>query len=195
MFLYMNNYIISVMVVQVDFLGRDCLKVLRIVALNAPYLREIAESTNLAPSSAHKILTRLKLNRIVLEKKKKNRSYFSLNPDSVIGREAVRLMFVSAVLGSKAFRKLISLGPKRVYLFGSASKGTITPKSDIDLAAFFEKKPNTHKVSEIKRLFSEEFLKDTDLFILSDKKSSSSNNEKTETLKAIENSVLLYGSS
>ncbi|MEI7961740.1 MAG: nucleotidyltransferase domain-containing protein [archaeon] len=175
-----------------DYFRHDKLLVMGLVANQNTSLRALAKKANLAPSSAHKILSNLKKNKMICKKRTKNKVFFSINYDSPLAREAIRASMIAQILQSKGFRKLLSLKPNRAYLFGSASTGRVTPTSDIDIAAFFVLQPGKELINFTRNKLSEELDREIDLFIL-DEKSSSSKDEKTETLKTIENSILLYG--
>ena len=104
----------------------------------------------------------------------------------------IKTLFVNKILSSKSFKKLLKLKPKKVYLFGSASKGTLKQTSDIDLAAFFNKSPGSSLVSDVRMNFSNEFVRETDLFALDNQKASSLD-EKDKTIKNVLAGILLYG--
>ena len=176
--------------VSIDFLGENYLKVMELLLNGNYYLREISDETKLAPSSVHKIIQNLKKKGIIKEKWKKNRVFFEINYDSAIAREMIRTLFVNKILSSKSFKKLLRLKPIKVYLFGSASRGTLTQYSDIDMAAFFTKEPNINRVVEIRMGFASEFIRKTDLFTLPNP---SIIDEKSESIKNVEKGILLYG--
>jgi predicted nucleotidyltransferase/biotin operon repressor len=178
--------------IDIDFLGNNHFCVIELLLKRDYCIREIAEELKLAPSSVHKITRTLKSKGVLVEERKKNRVFFKINYGSALAREAVRTLFVARTLSTKAFKKLIELKPQSIYLFGSASKGTLSQKSDLDLAAFFKKPPTSLRISEIRMGLSNELLMEVDLFALN-KKNYSSGNEKPESIKNIENGILLYG--
>ncbi len=192
MFLYMNKQYFVMN--KIDFLNEASLEALKYLINGKSYLREIAEETGLAPSSVHKIMKKFLEKKIVVSEKTKNLKFFALNYDSPLTRSIVKLVFVNKILDSKAFRKLIKIKPSGVFLFGSAAKGTITADSDIDLAVYFTKKPDSFLVSAIKRELSSELKKEIQLVVLTPAKIDSMKKNKTELPNQIKNnSVLLFG--
>ncbi|MFH1586320.1 MAG: nucleotidyltransferase domain-containing protein, partial [Candidatus Diapherotrites archaeon] len=158
------------------------------------YLRELADEENLAPSQVHKIMAKLASRKIVLAEMQKNRKFFSLNYSSPLTRRILSLMFINKITGSTAFKKFSKLKPKGIYLFGTAASGEITADSDIDMAVYFETKPNTLMLSEIKRELSNELKKEIQLIVLTGEKIDSMEKENTELLRQIKNkSMVLEG--
>jgi len=191
MFLYMNKYYYYMD--KIDFLNKDAFAVLELLTKEKQYLRALAEKSGLAPSSVHKIMNKLSSKKIVLTEKIKNLKFFSLNYDSPLTTSILRVIFISKITECKAFRKLIKLNPTGIYLFGSVSKGKIMKDSDIDLAVYFRKKPDSILLTDIKRELSSELEKEIQLIVLTENKINSMKKEKTILLEEINNSVVLFG--
>ncbi len=158
------------------------------------YLRELAEKTGLAPSSVHKIMAKLELKKIVVVTKQKNRKIFSLNYNSPLATSILRTIFVHEITMARAFKNLVKLQPLGVYLFGSAATGKMTGDSDVDLAIYFKKKPDSLLISRIKRELSNQLKRDVQLITLTKSKVDSMEKEKTELLQQIRlKSIVLEG--
>ncbi|PIN98211.1 MAG: hypothetical protein COT90_05435 [Candidatus Diapherotrites archaeon CG10_big_fil_rev_8_21_14_0_10_31_34] len=192
MFLYVNKQYYCMD--KIDFLNKDSFDVLELLIKKKQYLRELAEKSGLAPSSVHKIMNKLYSKKIVLAEKTKNLKFFSLNYDSPLTASILRIIFISKITDCKGFKKLVKLNPLGIYLFGSTSKGKIMKDSDIDLAVFFRKKPDSIGLTGIKRELSSELEKEIQLIVLTENKINSMKKEKTLLLEEIKNnSVVLFG--
>ena len=179
---------------EIDFLGENAFRIIELLLEKKQYLRELAERTGLAPSSVHKIISKLVLKKIAFFEKQKNRKVFSLNYDSALTTSAIKILFVNKIISAKAFKKLVALKPIGIYLFGTAASGKITSNSDIDLAINFSKKPDSLLVSNIKRELSNELRKEIQLIILTKDKIVSMKKENAELLSQIKNkSIVLMG--
>ena len=178
----------------IDFLDKNTFLVLESLLNKNYYLRELAEETNLAPSSVHKITTRLIKKNIILTKTQKNRKILKLNYNSPLARKAISIIFVDKLMNCRAFTKLTKLKLRGVYLFGSANRGTVTTNSDIDLAVFFEEKPDLIELSTVKRELSKEIRRDVQLVTLTNEKIKSMKKENIELLNQIKyKSTTLWG--
>ena len=192
MFLWANGYCFWMK--ATDFLDSNGFRILEALLGRPFHLRELAEETRLAPSTVHKILAHFKQNRMVRVENAKNRKVFSLDSDSALASLAVSFWMADKIIHSKAFAKLMQLKPNGIFLFGSAHNGKITPTSDIDLAVFFEKKPDSFKLSGIKSALGNEFLREIDLVVLTKEKIKSMKEEKSELLNRIaDQSSVLWG--
>ncbi len=177
-----------------DFLDANAFRVLEAIVNKPLHLRELAEETGLAPSTVYKILSNFRRNKTVLVENVKNRKIFRLNPDSTLTNLAVGFLMADKIVHSKSFAKLVQLKPKGVFLFGTAQSGKMTATSDIDLAVFFEKKPDSFKLSQIKSALSNELLREIDLIVLTKEKVKSMQEEEAELLNQIVNkSTVLWG--
>ena len=175
----------------IDFLGKDYFLVIKRLLDGKKYLRELSEETLLAPSSIHNITQKLVKNKILSKTNEKNRTFFSLNFSSPETREIIKLFFIHNLICSKGFHKLKKLSPKKILLFGSVSKGIVDKNSDVDLAIIFNKTPSTIEISTIKILLSKEIDREVQIITLNEK-DFSSKNEKSETIKSIQNSIELW---
>lgn len=192
MFLWVNGYCFWMK--ATDFLDSNAFCILEALLGGPFYLRELAEKTGFAPSTVHKILMHFRQNRMVRVENAKNRKVFSLDPDSALASLAVSFWMADKILHSRAFAKLVQLKPSGIFLFGSAHSGKITLNSDIDLAVFFEKKPDSFKLSAIKSALGNELLREIDLIVLTKEKIKSMKEEKSELLNRIANqSTVLWG--
>lgn len=176
------------------FLDSNAFRVLETL-INKPFhLRELAEEMGLAPSTIYKNLSRFQRNKMVLVENVKNRKIFRLNSDSPLTNLAVGFLMTDKIIHSKAFSKLVRLKPKGIFLFGTAHNGKMTATSDIDLAVFFEKKPDSFKLSQIKSVLSNELSREVDLIVLTKEKVQSMREEEAELLNQIVNkSTVLWG--
>lgn len=179
---------------NMDFLNGDAFQLLELLVGKKCYLRELAEKTALAPSSVHKVMSKLAVKKIVNVEKHKNLKFFALNYDSPLTTSILRVVFVDKIVGSKAFKDLAKLQPLGVYLFGTAASGKMAGDSDIDLAVYFKKKPDSLLTSQIKRELSNELKRDVQLIVLTKTKVDSMEQEKTELLQQIrDKSIVLHG--
>jgi len=178
----------------IDFLNEDAFWLLELLLDKKYYLRGLAEKTGLAPSSIHKVMSKLALKKIVEVEKQKNRKFFTLNYDSPLTTSILRTIFVDKIVGSKAFKSLVKLKPFGIYLFGTAASGKMTGDSDIDLAVYFKKKPDSLLISRIKRELSNELKRDVQLIVLTKSRVDSMEQEKTGLLQQIRGkSIVLVG--
>ncbi len=181
---------------KIDFVDSFSFLLLEALLQKQCYLRELSEETGLAPSSVHKVMAKLLKQKMVLAEKQKNRKVFSLNYSSPLTTKLVGLIFVHKITRSRAFAKLVALKPRGLYLFGTAATGKVSPDSDIDLAIFFEKRPDSIKLSEIKRQLSNELKREIQLIVLTEDKIKSMRKENTELLNQIKGkSIVLLGES
>ena len=179
---------------HIDFLNRDAFLLIELILDKNCYLRELAEKTGLAPSSVHKIMAKLAVKKIVSVENQKNRKFFSLNYGSPLTTSILRTIFVDKITGAKAFKSLAKLQPSAIYLFGTAASGKMTSDSDIDLAVYFKKMPDSLLISQIKRRLSNELRRDVQLIALTKSKVDSMEKEKTELLQQIRSkSIVLEG--
>lgn len=179
---------------KLDFLSENSFLLLDALTNKKHYLRELSEKAKIAPSSVHKIISKLVKRKMVFAEKNKNRKVFRLNYDSPLTTKAVSLLFINKIINCKAFSKLKKLNPKGIYLFGTAAKGKITADSDIDLAVFFEKKAYSFKLNEIKRELSNELKRQVQLIELNKNKVKEMRKEKIELINEIKNkSTVLAG--
>ncbi|MDO8634509.1 MAG: nucleotidyltransferase domain-containing protein [archaeon] len=188
----MNDICVNVAVL--GFLNPQVFIVLDSLAKQKCYLRELAHQTRLAPSTVHGVLSVLKKNKMVVVKTVMNRKEFELNYSSPLTVKAISFLYTQKVLQSRAFAKLVHLKPVGIYLFGTAHSGKITATSDIDLAVFFEKKPDSFKLSQIKTGLGNELKREIDLVVLTREKIESMREQKTELLnQVLYKSTLLWG--
>lgn len=178
---------------RIDFLGEDSFSLIEHLLERKQYLRELAEDSKLAPSSVHKIMQALLSRKMVLAEQKKNRKIFRLNYDSPLTTGSLALIFINKIINSKSFRKLKKLKPVGVYLFGTAASGKMTADSDIDLAVYFEKKPDSFELSQIKRELSSELKREVQLITFTKAKLESMRKENTELLQQIKNKGIVLG--
>lgn len=128
-----------------------CFRILEELALfGSRHLRELAERLGMPASTAFKSLQKLEGKGIVKSEMTKNRKVFSINYDSVLARNALRLLIVDKITSAKAFKGLEKLGARGILLFGSCAEGTLDSKSDIDIALVYEKKPSMLEASKRK---------------------------------------------
>jgi predicted nucleotidyltransferase len=175
----------------IDFLDKNSFEIINCLINRELYLRELAEKTKLAPSSVHKITKNLFTNKIILKNKEKNKTLFKLNYSNIETREIIKLIFIHNIISSKGFSKLKKLNPLKINLFGSVSEGKVSKNSDIDIAIIFENKPSTLEISKIKIQLSNELNREVQI-ISFNKTEFSSKNEKSETIKNIQNSIELW---
>ena len=179
---------------QIGFLDGNSFALLGLLSGKKHYLRELAETSGLSPSMVHKILLRLVQRKLVLAENQKNRKLFAINYSSPLALVALSLLVINNLLETKAFKKITSLNPKGIYLFGTAASGKITVNSDIDLSVFFISKPDSFKLSNIKRELSNELKKEVQLVVLTPEKIESMEREQVELLNQIKiGSVVLWG--
>jgi len=179
---------------DIDFLNEDAFRLLELLLDRKYYLRELAEKTGLAPSSVHKIMAKLALKKIVKVEKRKNRKFFSLAYVSPLTNCILRTVFVDKITSAKAFKSLVRLQPLGIYLFGTAASGKMTGDSDIDLAIYFKKKPDSFLLTRFKRELSNQLKRDVQLIVLTKSKVDSMEKEKTELLHQIrDKSIVLEG--
>ncbi len=179
---------------NIDFLNESTFRLLELLLNKKYYLRELAEKTGLAPSTVHKIMTKLALKKIVVVAKQKNRKIFSLNYNNPLTTSILRTILVHEITITRPFKNLVKLRPLGVYLFGSAATGKMTGDSDIDLAIYFKKKPDSLLISQIKRELSNQLKRDVQLITLTKSKVDLMEKEKTELLQQIRaKSIVLEG--
>lgn len=179
---------------KIDFLDGNAFSILGLLSRRKHYLRELAETSGLSPSMVHKILFKLVQKKVVLVENQKNRKIFTINYSSPLALRALSLLVINDLLETKAFKKIVGLNPKGIYLFGTAASGKITADSDFDLAVFFESKPDAFKLSNIKRELSSELKKEVQLVVLTPEKIESMKREQVELLNQIKlGSVVLQG--
>lgn len=178
----------------IDFLSRDAFRIIDALVENKYYLRELAEELKLPPSSVHNILQKLLAEKMVLEKMQKNRKVYSVNYESPLMREVITLGITKRVLGTKALKKLTAQKPHGIYLFGTAATGRVNGNSDVDVAAYFEKKPSGIFISGVNRALSEELKRETQLIVLTKEKLAAMKKENVELQNQIRNkSITLWG--
>ena len=179
---------------QINFLTAESFKIIELLIGTKYYLREIAEKTKYAPSTVFKIVSLLSSKKILFSKKNKNRKFFSLNYNSPLTTNALKIISINKIITTKAFVKLTKLNPIGIYLFGSSANGKMTENSDIDLAIYFETQPNSILLSTIKRELSNELKKEIQLIILTKNKINSMQKNNVELLNQIKNnSIILEG--
>lgn len=172
-----------------------CFKILEELAWNGrKHLRELAESLKMPASTAFKTLKKLEGRGMVNAEKQKNRKVFSINYESILANNVLRLAITQKIMQSKSLEMLKSLKPAGILLFGSAASGKITPESDLDIAAIFKNKPNVFKISEIKRELEKELKKETQLLTFNDEKLESLKKENQELYNQLHyKSIVLSG--
>ncbi|MFH1751535.1 MAG: nucleotidyltransferase domain-containing protein [archaeon] len=179
---------------QIDFLNAQALQLIESIIERKYYLRELAECQRIAPSSIHKIMTKLASKKMVLVERQKNKKLFNLNYASPLTRNTLKLIFVNKIISSKAFKKLQKLKPLGIYLFGTAATGRITNNSDLDLAVFFEVKPNDTELNKIKRELENEVKREIQLIVLTKNKVEAMKKQKNQLLEEIKHkSIVLEG--
>ncbi|MBU0662228.1 MAG: nucleotidyltransferase domain-containing protein [Candidatus Diapherotrites archaeon] len=178
----------------IDFLNKDAFRLLELLLDKKYYLRELAEKTGMAPSSVHNIIALLAARKIVIAESQKNRKFFRLNYGSPLTASIMKTIFVDKITSAKAFKKLVKLQPIGIYLFGTAASGKMSGGSDIDLAIYFEEKPGSLLISQIKRELSNELKMEVQLIVLTKTRVASMERGKTELLQQIKNkSIVLEG--
>lgn len=178
---------------ELGFLDANAFAILEKLAERRHYLRELAEASGLSPSMVHKVLSRLVKAKVVLVVPQKNRKLFSPDYSSPLARGALSLITVSKIGRALAFQKLAGLKPLGIFLFGTAASGKITADSDIDLAVFFGTKPDSFKLSGIKRELSNELKKEVQLVVLTPGKIESMKREQVELLNQIKIGSIVLG--
>ena len=179
---------------EIDYLGKDYLKIIEMLSKKAYYVREMASEAGIAPSFAHKILSNLEKKKIAIAKSTRNLKYFSLNFDSPIAKAIIRLILVGKVSNSNAFKAIRSLNPKAIYLYGSAASGEISAESDIDIAILFDRAPNAVELSKAKMALSNELKADIQMVTLTKESVASMKKNKSQLLEELINkSVVLEG--
>ena len=192
MFLYVND--LNMVMKSINYLNEASFAVLDALVRKRFYLRELAEELKLSVGFVHKIVSVLEEKKMILAEGQKNRKVFSLNYDSPLTRRTLSLVFLEKIVSTKAFEKLCRLSPKGIYLFGSASLGTITENSDIDLAIFFEKKADSLKLIQMKRELNNELGREIQLIVLTTQKIKEMKKQENELLNQIKNSsIVLLG--
>jgi len=176
---------------NIDFLNEGAFRLLELLLDKNCYLRELAEKTGLAPSTVHKIMAKFALKKIVVVAKQKNRKIFSLNYDNPLTTSILRTVFVDKITGANAFKNLVRLQPLGIYLFGTAAAGKMAGDSDVDLAIYFKKKPDSLLISRIKRELSNQLKRDVQLITLTKAKVDSMEKEKTELLQQIRDKAIV----
>ncbi|MDO8648099.1 MAG: nucleotidyltransferase domain-containing protein [Candidatus Diapherotrites archaeon] len=172
----MNNFIFD------EF----CFRILEELALSGNrHLRELAERLGMPASTAFKALQKLEDNRLVNSAMQKNRKVFSINYDSPLANNALRLILTQKIMGCKQFNALKGLKPEAIILFGSAASGKISPQSDIDIALFFKGKPDSFKISGIKLAMEKELGKEIQLLSFSAERLESLKKENNELYNQI----------
>lgn len=190
-FLYTNTIILSM---GIDFIGRESFRILGLLTNGKLYLREISEKTGLPASTVHKTLAALEKNLVVKSSKNKNRKFFEPNYGSAFARSLLTALVVHNIMGAKEFRQLSKLGVRGIYLFGSCAEGRMGSDSDIDLAAYFEKKPDAELIGRIKRSLGSRLGREIQLIALSDEKLKSMEEGNVELLNRIKfKSIALAG--
>lgn len=155
------------------------------------YLRELSENIKLPLSTTYKEINELKKYDLIKIKKIKNKTHFNLNYDSILTREAIRLIYIIKISLSKNFKQLTKQKEiKKIYLFGSAQKGTITKNSDVDIGIILKEKINFSKIANFRINLSKELNREIQTIEIDEKKLA--NDENNQTLKNILNSTLIY---
>lgn len=181
---------------QNGFLTDQSFALLELVSGKRRYLREIAEKEGLAPSTVHKTLSKLLAKKILLSENDKNRKIFRINTDSALAQAVMRTITIDRITSSTAFGRLAKMKPLGIYLFGSAAEGKMAENSDIDLAIYFSKAPNSLALSSVKRELSSSLKKEIQLIILTKERIKEMANDDSELLKEIKRkAVTLWGNS
>ena len=158
------------------------------------HVRELAEKTGFAPSTAHKALSALLVQNILIATRQKNRKIFFINFDSPLAQKMISLIWIEKIIHSKGFNQLRNLKPKSIVLFGSGHTGKFSKTSDVDLAVFFNQKTDAFKLSEIKKKLSNALNREVDLVWLTREKIDAMRREKVELLNQIQyKSTVLWG--
>lgn len=179
---------------KLGFLDGCAFALLDLLMKRKHYLRELAEESGFSPSMVHKIMSRLEKEKMVLAESSKNRKSFSLDYSSPLTTRVLSLLAIHKLVSAGAFRKLLQMKPKGIYLFGTAASGKITADSDIDLAVFFDERPDAFLLSNVKRGLSNEIKTDLQLVILTKEKIEGMKKGNVELLNQIKNqSVVLFG--
>lgn len=179
---------------DINYLNRNAFLVIELLSHNSYYLRELAKKLDLVPSLVHKIISKLVSQKIVVVEKEKNRKYLRLNYGFPLTENILSLILVNNILNASAFKKIKKMKPIGMYLFGSAASGKIAEDSDIDLAFYFDFKPDSLKLSSLKRELSNELGRDIHLIIITNKKLEEMRKENIELLNQIKNkSIVLDG--
>jgi predicted nucleotidyltransferase len=161
---------------------------------NETYIRELAEKMNKPLSSIFQKIRKMEKLNIIKTQIKKNRKYLSVNYDSTLTREAIKLIFIQKILNLKSFKSLIKeKGVQKIYLFGSASKGLADSSSDLDIAIIIDNKTDKTKIEKYRRKIETEISKETDLIVITKKEFDSMFDEKRQILINILEGTLIYG--
>jgi predicted nucleotidyltransferase len=161
---------------------------------NETYIRELAEKMNKPLSSIFQKIRKMEKLNIIKTQIKKNRKYLSVNYDSALTREAIKLIFIQKILNLKSFKSLIKeKGVQKIYLFGSASKGLADSSSDLDIAIIIDNKTDKTKIEKYRRKIETEISKETDLIVITKKEFDSMFDEKRQILINILEGTLIYG--
>jgi len=170
-----------------DFSFDDfCFRILEELALfGNRHLRELAERLKMPASTVFKSLQKLESKGIVRSARQKNRKVFSINYDSSLANNALRLLMTQKILGCKNFKALEGLKPSAIILFGSSASGKISPQSDIDIALFFKGKPEVFKISEVKMAMESELGREIQMISFSAERLDSLKKENKELYNQI----------
>ena len=114
------------------------LKLIDFLALNPTHIRDIAEKLDTSPGYVHNILSFLKKEGIVTEKKEKNRKIICLNNKNFLIKHIRSLINIEKLLKAPGLNKLRKIGPIGIY--GSFANGTNDKNSDVDLWLYTNKK-------------------------------------------------------
>ena len=183
MFIYMNN-----------IFNQKKLTIINELLNQENYLREISEKLKLPLTTIHSEITILQKNNILLAYFKKNKKYFKINYNSPLAREAIKLIIMQKLTELKNFQHLTKeKGLVKIYLYGSASNGTLDKNSDIDLGAIIEEEKYKNIIEKYRRPIEKEMGREVDLIVLTKKEFDSLSDEKRQILINIQQGTLLYG--
>ncbi len=118
---------------ELDFITPTVMSVLSLFLdnpLNEYYEREVLRLTGVSKGSANKILRLLTATGLLSRERKGRMTFYKLNPDEATARQFKVLRNTFTLKGLVDSLKPYS---NKIILFGSASQGTDTRESDVDL--------------------------------------------------------------
>lgn len=147
-------------------LTKTNLRIISLIDKESCHIRDIAEKLNISPGKVQQAINIFRENRLVKEKKVKNRIEISLDRDNILLHKIKALINYSGIINSKYYKNLEKIGEVGVY--GSFNKGTDDKDSDIDLFISTDKKEL--EITPIIRDLEKEMKRKINFIILNNKK-------------------------
>ena len=104
---------------------------IKALALRPTYARALAKEHKLSPPYVTRVLNRLRTLKVLVSKGELNKNIYSVNYESLLARELLRLSTLMMMKEEKVLKKLSRICPFGIY--GSYSEGRQDGGSDLDL--------------------------------------------------------------